>query len=228
MSNPMFKFGSDEFTIEWWQYGMNISTIDTNLITFDDKNSFTIIRAGVTLSWWNVDTIIDGTLGNIIGAVTLNNNKKWAHLVVSRRNNIDDGTGVMVDRLVIFVNGKITDNITIDLHDNHYAFNDATTITIGDNLDTLPFELLYNFCVLIGTAKYTGNFTPSTVAPLQEAYNYNLISYVVYGYDNKLELRYTGTGVHRHNKITTSVATTFSNHSYWNYMFCSRNTRVNR
>jgi hypothetical protein len=211
-ANAAFNFGSNEFTIEWWQYGMNsTATGDRNLITFDDNNSFTIIRAGpATLSWLNVDGIIDGKPGNIGGAVNFNNNKKWAHLVVSRRNNIDDGTGVKVDRLVIFVNGTVTDNITIDIHDNHYAFNNATKITIGDSLYPAPFELLYNFCVLLGTAKYTGTFIPSTVAPLQEAYNYNLILYVVYGYDGNLELRCKGTGLNKRTKITTSAPTTLS------------------
>jgi hypothetical protein len=199
-SSSPFNLGTNEFTIEWWQYGTSSGT--GNIITV---GNLILQKNGNLLNVYDPVTAgIDKTLGTVDMTATFGN--KWTHFSIIRRNNIFDGSSYK-DYVYLHFNNTYYTILFFDRAFNDFSdFSQSSTITIGNN--TEPFQLLYNFSMTIGNAKYTGNFTPSKAPPLNDGYSYNIILYV-----NGANVIKTATGVYENQTFTLSENATISNNN---------------
>lgn len=151
------RFGTGDFTIEWWQYRT-------------DSNSFARVFAmgtypsqSIGVSYEGSSLYLWGSSGVAVGTAPTKN--AWHHVAVSR-----SGTS-----LKVFVDGTqlgTTMTNSTNFSNSTYALrigNETTTSTgsaFGGNIT--------NFHWVKGTAKYTSNFTPAT-SPLSAVANTKIL-----------------------------------------------------
>jgi hypothetical protein len=152
-----FRFGTGDFTIEWYQYMTGIKSYPRvfQMGSFSGVAGSTQTTIGVSIESGNNNGTFyfwPGGPGTAIGFGSVGTIMSiWVHFAVSR-----SGT-----TLRVFKNGtQLGSNIT-----NSTNFNDTTNpITIGNErspgIDAAYSGLITNFHWVKGTALYTSNFTP--------------------------------------------------------------------
>jgi len=145
------SFGTNDFTIEWWQYQTNSGPFPRIFSIGDLESSTTQLAVSIesgTFYFWSFGSyIFNNSLPNI--------QNTWTHFAIVRQSGI----------ITIYLNGNTLGP----------PFSDATNYSFTENLvisnETVVEDItafggqLYNFMWLIGTAKYTGPFTPSRNIP---------------------------------------------------------------
>jgi hypothetical protein len=144
------SFGTGDFTIEWWQY----QTLAIDFPRIFAIGSYPATKIGVSIEggtfyfWSDNNYIFSYNLPTITNI--------WTHFAIVRQSG----------NVTIYFNGTpLTGSPFSDTTD--YSFNE--NLVIGNETTLAPTSSfsgqLYNFMWLIGTAKYTGPFTPSTNVP---------------------------------------------------------------
>lgn len=152
-----FRFGTGDFTIEWWQYQTdnNSAPRPFSIGTYSTATIAVSIESG-TFYFWN------GGARNM-GAVSLKN--AWHHIAVSRSGT---STRIFIDG--VQKGGTLTDSTNYN--------NTTSTLRIGNESSASTGAgfggNITNFHWVKGTAKYTANFTPSTT-PLTADANSKLL-----------------------------------------------------
>lgn len=148
-----FRFGTGDFTIEWWQYQTDSHPAPRpfSIGVYPSATIAVSIESG-TFYYWN------GAARNM-GAVSLKN--AWHHIAVSR-----SGTSTR-----IFVDGVQKGSTLVD----SVNYNNTTQVLRIGNESSASTNAgfggyITNFHWVKGTAKYTANFTPSTT-PLTSGAN---------------------------------------------------------
>ena len=135
-----FAYGTGDFCIELWvkrtaDLGGRVFTHDDNAINLD-------MGSGGELSTYQV-----GSLSATTGAVPLNS---WTHIALTRAS----GTARL------FINGS---QVSSGSAPNNYSANRRIHIGVNNGFSSDSFPgLIGHVRVYKGSAKYTGNFTPST------------------------------------------------------------------
>ncbi len=148
--SPDFNFGTDDFTVEWWEYRFastaNMSVCrrsGTSVISAYDlgRSDGTNLRVHFSSAGASYDIKNGGDLGTI----TLNT---WVHRAICRSGS----------NWYLFKDGTLTDSWTSSAS----IYVEASDIAIGRNNATYLNACIDDFRIVYGTAKYTGAFTPST------------------------------------------------------------------
>lgn len=154
-NDTSLRIGSASFTIEWWQY--HTPSITPNFfprifsigsLTGSTTSIAVSLEDNASFYFWK------GTSGTRVGNIPPQN--QWAHVAVVGTG----GTGITV-----YVNGAVLGTVA-----GAYNFTNSTlALRIGNETNPLNIAnytgLLTNFRWVVGTAVYTGTFTPPT-APL--------------------------------------------------------------
>jgi hypothetical protein len=152
-NNAAFKFGSGNFTIEYWFYPTNITGVKQHINPDNGANtSYAIITNGSALLYYL--SSVGGTTWNIasgvsIGTATLNS---WQHLALVRNGNV----------FTPYLNGTAGTATT----SSAALFDFTSEIRIGsDSLSAAPSPFqgyIDDLRITKGVARYTANFTPPT------------------------------------------------------------------
>ncbi len=151
------RFGTGDFTIEWWQYQTD-SNSAPRIFSIGTYNTASIAVSieGSTFYFW-------GSGATSMGSVSLKN--AWHHVAVTRSGTslrvFIDGTQLGTTR----TNSTNFNNTTQSLR-----LGNETVASVGATYG----GYLTNFHWIKGTAKYTTNFTPSTT-PLTTDANSKLL-----------------------------------------------------
>ena len=151
-----FAFGSGDFTIEFFLYLPNSSSVfrygqgEGGSPAFVQDISATSIGFAIGPSIWTINT----------GITTPLPVSSWLHYAFVRSGN----------NLLFFINGDLRGT---------YAYSStwpdsSSTLTIGQQRGAYGTALISNFHVVKGTALYTANFTPPT-APISSVANTKLL-----------------------------------------------------
>lgn len=153
-----FRFGTGDFTVEWWQYRTDSNT---NPRVFA-IGTYAAVNIGVSYEssifyYW------DGTTPVNMGAVPSKN--VWHHIAITR-----SGTSLraFVDGTQLGTTKTISTNYTNST--NLLRIGNETTASASSSFG----GYITNFNWVKGTAKYTANFTPSTT-PLSAHANSKLL-----------------------------------------------------
>lgn len=165
-----FAPGTADFTIEWWQHqdsnGANTDVFPFCIYDPSLGNVQIMLRLS---SSGNGFYYSDAGINNVYFGSVANLRDRWAHIALVRKNGY----------MTIYVDGKAINN-TIDYHIPSNITNLGPTgakFTIGGQADqsggvwagTLFTGNLTNFNFINGTAKYTGDFVPSSLPFTVEA-----------------------------------------------------------
>jgi hypothetical protein len=143
--NAALRPGTSNFTIEAWVYRAAAGAAHTIFAKGGASTGFVFgITSGNVLRFTHTTTNIDST-----GTVAANT---WVHVAVVR-----EGTGT--NQVKLYINGVADGQGTVSTN-----FNQTEQARIGeDRGETNDFNgYISNFRYVIGSALYTGNFTPST------------------------------------------------------------------
>lgn len=144
------SFGSGDFTIEWWQYetDSNLSPRPFSIGPFSASEIAVSIDGGNFEFWSNSASIYLYTLPSYLNT--------WVHFAIVRQSG----------NITIYLNGNPLNGSPFS-YPNTYSFTENLTIgnETGPNDDSAFGGQMYNFEWLIGTAKYSAPFTPSTNLP---------------------------------------------------------------
>ena len=148
--NPI---GDVEFTIEYWYKPINIGTYDTHVTQYIDgqtiNNGFALQNNGYDFP----DMLYGYSTGSYIRANThtlKNNDKKWSHIAVTRKNNISKLfiNGILVSESSVL---EVRDRLSINWSIGSYSDGSFPNFGIHGNIAKLA---IYDRC------KYTESFTP--------------------------------------------------------------------
>jgi hypothetical protein len=150
-SNAAFGFGTGDFTIDLWVYVTNtsnaMSLVDLRNGVESTTNPLLYMAIGGGISW-----LISGVVRIASAAITANS---WVHIAVSRSSASTK----------LYINGTQAGSTYSDT--NNYTQSSAF-IGRGSVTTTLYVNgYISNVRLVKGTAVYTGNFTPPTLAFLQ-------------------------------------------------------------
>lgn len=147
--STLLSFGTGDFTIEWWQYEndqnpfpriFSIGSYPTASIAFD--------REGSNIYYWNISPV---------GVYYLNEPyfNTWIHYAIVRNSG----------NITIYLNGEALLPSFSEI--TNYLFTENLVIgnETSNSVEAAFTGQIYNFMWLIGTAKYTSNFTPSSNLP---------------------------------------------------------------
>jgi hypothetical protein len=157
-NNAAFKFGSGNFTIEYWFYPTSLTGVKQHINPDDGANvSYAIISNGTSLLYYL--SSVGGVSWNIaagvsIGTAVLNT---WQHLALVRSGST----------FTPYLNGVAgtTTTSSAALHD----FSSPIRIGSNSGLSPNPFEgYLDEVRITKGVARYSANFAPPT-APFSDA-----------------------------------------------------------
>ena len=160
--NAAFDFGSGDFTIEMWTYLTGTSTAAAYRITgqnssavFDSDLSFSIIKEDITDKY--LAYVRSGSTNYETRSSQTATRNAWVHIALVRSGG----------NLNQYINGQL-DGQSTTLSTN--ALNNSTKeLAIGrQGEQNSGYYLGYiaNYRIVKGTAVYTGNFTPPSLAPL--------------------------------------------------------------
>jgi hypothetical protein len=165
------QFGTGDFTFEFWMYlNSTVSNLAEIYQTADSNTtnlSHSIICNSTNLVLYLSST---GSSWNIASGTIITSNASllntWAHVALVR-----NGT-----TFTVYVNGVSKTTVTSALS----LFSNTSNITFGHfsagSNDYFP-GYLSNVRIVKGTAVYTGNFTPPTLAPLTTSGSTSAASY---------------------------------------------------
>jgi hypothetical protein len=144
------EIGSQDFTIEWWQYWLGLGDFPRvfSIGSYDNNDiSISISYEGVTYFWNNMTPI---ELKNSNPPDNI-----WNHIAI---------VGSSGNQISFYINGVLQNRL-----DFNYSFtNNTLALTIGnENNSTIPTSnnftgKLTNFRWVVGSQVYTSNFTPPT------------------------------------------------------------------
>lgn len=144
------SFGTNDFTIEWWQYQTDTNPFPRVFSIGDLESSTTQIAVSIedgTFYFWSFGSVkFNNSLPNI--------KNTWTHFAIVRQSGV----------ITVYLNGNTLGNFN---DTTNYSFTENLVIgneTVVENATSFGGQL-YNFMWLIGTAKYTGPFTPSKNIP---------------------------------------------------------------
>jgi hypothetical protein len=146
--NPVFGFGTGDFTVECWFNQTATATAEYEIIETQTTNAFVIYKIGASgaLSWRGYASANDQTLLTHAN-IAINT---WYHIAVSRSSGVTKG----------FVNGVQVFSVTDTLN---YAIPTVVTTVGGRNGGTNSFPgYIEDLRVTKGYARYTANFAPPT------------------------------------------------------------------
>jgi len=146
--NPVFGFGTGDFTVEYWMNQTATATAEYEIIETQTTNAFVIYKIGASgaLSWRGYASANDQTLLTHANIVI----NTWYHIAVSRASGVTKG----------FVNGVQVFSVADTLN---YAIPTVVTTVGGRNGGTNGFPgYIEDLRVTKGYARYTANFTPTT------------------------------------------------------------------
>jgi hypothetical protein len=167
-SSSTYNLGSNNFTMEMW---VNVSNSNNLIRGISQYGGFAFLLSGNTLQYyltsdgasWNVASAVSG------GTVPFNT---WTHVALVRNGNV----------FTPYVNGvagtTTTSSATLTNNDGFCLFGEQPLVYPGGNGTTTGYAS--NFRVVIGTAVYTSNFTPSSI-PLTEITNTKVLMSTVSG-----------------------------------------------
>ena len=148
--SPDFDFGTDDFTIEWWEFRFattsGMTTVRRN--ASGGFPAFAIGRSNGTnllIDMSSAGVSNDIANGKSLGAIDTAN---WVHYAVCRSGN----------NFYAFKDGTLTDNWTSSAS----LRNETADMVIGRNSATYLSGCIDEFRIIKGTAKYTSAFTPPT------------------------------------------------------------------
>lgn len=155
-----FSLGTDDFTIEWWQYEIDYQPFPRVFSSGSyDTESIVIAfdREGSSPIYWYTNS------AQFLGPLPEPYFETWMHYAIVRESGV----------ITVYLNGQVFS-----------TFSDTTDYVLTENLcignETSPSGVaaftgqIYNFMWLKGVAKYTAPFTPSTDLP-NDPSNYTLI-----------------------------------------------------
>lgn len=149
------SFGTGDFTIEWWQYEYNLNSFP-RVFSIGNWPGATIAfdREGQYIYYWSIPSPASPSFSyDLTGEQYLN---KWIHYAIVRNGG----------NITIYLNGKALTGTPFSKSENYNFFNNlviGNETTVATN--TAFKGQIYNFMWLIGTAKYTSDFTPSVDLP---------------------------------------------------------------
>jgi hypothetical protein len=153
-ANPVYNFGSGNFTIESWVY---ITSYSGGPFIFDSESNSSygvgiqISTSGKAVFWYSTNGT---TFPNITGGTTLSTGT-WYHIAVVRNGSA----------LNLYINGVSDASTTISGSISYTGYN---IIGARSNLPTSVTNYfngyLDDFRITVGLARYTANFTPPTSA----------------------------------------------------------------
>jgi hypothetical protein len=158
--NAAFSFGNGDFTVECWIYltALGNQGIWSNGNSATGSLGFYINAANKLEVAYYGGATVTGATSLTIGT--------WLHVAVSR-------SGGTVTR--VFLNG--VQDATNTSSFNNTSNKCAVGVPFADNTSYLSNGYMSNLRVVNGTAVYTGNFTPPTLAPLTTAGSTSAASY---------------------------------------------------
>jgi len=159
-SNAAFGFGTGDFTIEYWVFPS--LTGDANQVVIDSRSSDTAIPWLIGQTTGGAVRYYDGTTVRTGGTMSANT---WNHVAWCRVSNVN----------TVYLNGTSVSTYTAS-----QDFGSSKQLTIGSNINTAlerTVGYISNIRLLKGTAVYTGNFTPPSLAPLTIAGSTSAASY---------------------------------------------------
>lgn len=145
--------GTNDFTIEWWQYFLKNTPFARPFSIGSYENSDVSIAVSYEerIYFWN---------GMAYIAVTVENfpTNTWTHIAI---------VGSAGNQIKFYIDGILTDTLSVS-----YNFTNTTTpLAIGNETDPVTGSNftgnITNFRWVIGTQVYTSNFTPPT-SPLTD------------------------------------------------------------
>ena len=147
------SFGTGDFTIEWWQYEINMNSFPRvfSIGSYLTENiEFAFDREGNSLIYWYVSEY------NMLHSFQddFQYFDKWMHYAIVRKDL----------SVTIYLNGQALNEPFEDAI--NYIFEQD--LIIGNEADPTNSSfkgLIYNFMWLKGTAKYISNFSPSVDLP---------------------------------------------------------------
>ena len=154
-NNAAFKFGSGDFTIEYWIYPTDLTSVKQHINPDDGSNtSYAIITSGSSLLYYLSSvggSTWDIASGVSIGTVTLST---WQHIALVRNGNV----------FTPYLNGTAGTTTT----SSATLFDFTSVLRVGSqstDLSPTPFQgYMDEFRITKGVARYTANFTPPTAA----------------------------------------------------------------
>jgi hypothetical protein len=154
-SNEAFGYGTGNFTEEMWIYPTASNWTSGNFYISDHGGNLLQLQYYLNVLYWNSGAIT----GTAIPANT------WSHIAVARNSTT----------VVLYLNGA---SIGTTSSSTNFA---TTTLTIGAYGGAGAIDkyegYISNLRLVKGTAVYTGNFTPPTLAPLTTAGSTSAASY---------------------------------------------------
>jgi hypothetical protein len=147
-SSSQFNLGTSDFTIEFWFNGPNQSNY---VFLYDNRNA--AVGGGPHITLGQSSSVLRWGPTGLAGSTFIGDNN-WHHCAVTRQSGI----------IKLWVDGAL-DNSGSDATN----YNTTENVLIGSNSYSAPQQVLTGYLtsyrVVVGTAVYTSNFTPST-APL--------------------------------------------------------------
>ena len=143
-SNPVFDFGTGDFTVETW---FNTSNLTSYHIIVSRWNNGGTNAFGIYTNGSNINFDLGSTTGSNLGSITANS---WNHVALTR-----SGTSVKG-----FVNGNLTFTGT-----NSSSLTATSAVLVGSNDNGTHYYFngyIDDLRITKGMARYTANLTPPT------------------------------------------------------------------
>ena len=145
--NPIFGFGTGDFTVEFWMNLNSLLTTEMGVLESQTTNAFCIYKVTTSgvLAW----RPYGGTDQTILAHASIPIGQ-WTHIAISRSSGVTKA----------FVNGTQTNSVA---DTNNYAIPTVVYTVGGRNggTNTVP-GYIEDLRITKGYARYTANFTPTT------------------------------------------------------------------
>jgi len=148
--NPLFGFGTGDFTVEFWFYQTSVVTTEMEIWEAQTTNAFAIYKATTSgaLSW----RPYAGTDQTILAHASIPINT-WTHVAVCRASGVTKA----------FVNGMQVNSVA---DTTNYATPTVVYTLGGRNAGSNYFPGYIDDFRITKFARYTANFLPPTAVPL--------------------------------------------------------------